>query len=113
MSSRGQGLRAWLLQRVTAVYLAVYIPAAALWLAAHTPLAFPTWREWFALPAVAVATGLFFVSLLAHAWVGMRDIVIDYVHPDPWRYSLLALLALALVAMGFWVALVLFSAVAI
>lgn len=113
MSARGQGLRAWVLQRVTAVYLALYVPVALVWLALHAPVSYAAWRGWFAQPFVAVATGLFFFSLLAHAWVGMRDIVIDYVHPDAWRYTILALLALALIAFGFWVALVLFSAVTI
>ena len=35
-----------------------------------------------------VATLLFAVSLAWHAWVGMRDILMDYIKPDGLRLTL-------------------------
>jgi succinate dehydrogenase / fumarate reductase membrane anchor subunit len=39
-----------------------------------------------------------------HAWIGIRDVLIDYVQPIAIRASLLGVIALALVAMGLWAA---------
>lgn len=113
MSWRAQGLRAWVLQRVSAVYLAVFILVAVGWFFAHAPIGFAQWQAWFSSPAVAVATALFFASLLVHAWVGMRDVVIDYVHPTAARFLTLSLIALALFAMAIWVVLILVSVVVV
>ena len=30
---------------------------------------------------MSLATAVFFVALLAHSWVGVRDVIMDYVHP--------------------------------
>ena len=46
-----------------------------------------------------------------HAWVGVRDVLIDYVHPAALRFGLLALLALALLATALWAFMVLLSVV--
>lgn len=113
MTWRAQGVRAWVVQRVSAVYLAVFIVAALGWGIWHAPLAYAEWQAWLARPAVNVATGLFFAALLVHAWVGMRDIVIDYVRPTGLRFAALSLIALALYAMAAWVFLILVSVVAI
>ena len=43
------------------------------------------WSEWFSHPLMNSATGLFFILLVIHVWVGMRDIVIDYMPNDSIR----------------------------
>lgn len=111
MTWRAQGLRAWVVQRISAVYLAVFILFATGWTIAHAPIGFAQWQAWFSSPPVAIATALFFASLLVHAWVGMRDVVIDYVHPTAARFIVLSLIALALYAMAVWVILILVSVV--
>jgi succinate dehydrogenase / fumarate reductase membrane anchor subunit len=45
---------------------------------------------------------LFIPLLLAHAWVGIRDVLIDYVKPIAVRIGLLALFALLFLASGLW-----------
>jgi succinate dehydrogenase hydrophobic membrane anchor protein len=59
------------------------------------PHSYPAWRAWLVNSGVSIATGVFFAALLAHAWVGVRDVIIDYVHPEALRVCLLALLASA------------------
>jgi succinate dehydrogenase / fumarate reductase membrane anchor subunit len=49
-----------------------------------------------------VATLLFAVSLAWHAWVGVRDIFMDYVKPDGLRLALHVLVALVLAAYLGW-----------
>ncbi len=82
-----------------------------LWLGAvllvSPPAGYAEWRAMVARPATGAAFGLFFAALLAHAWVGMRDVVLDYVHHPRMRAAALALVALALLGIGVWVALAL------
>jgi succinate dehydrogenase / fumarate reductase, membrane anchor subunit len=68
------------------------------------PHSYPVWRSWLMSSGVSIATVVFFLALLAHAWVGVRDVIMDYVHPVAIRLGLLALLGFGLIAMGIWVA---------
>lgn len=104
MSQALGGLRSWLLQRATAVYLAGFAVYVAVALAATPPPDLAAWRAWVLAPPRAIATALFFIALLAHAWVGVRDVALDYVRPAELRLTVLAVVALALLAQGLWVA---------
>ena len=53
---------------------------------------------------------LIFVALLFHAWVGVRDVLMDYVSPIAIRASLLTLVSLTLLACGLWAAQILILA---
>lgn len=102
MSWRASGLRAWLLQRVSAVYLAVFFVYVAAVLLIAPPQNYLQLKSWMSALPMALATALFFLALLAHAWVGMRDVLIDYVKPFGVRLTLLTLLAGSLLALGLW-----------
>ena len=58
-----------------------------------------------------MAVVLFFGSLLIHAWIGMRDVLIDYVPIMSLRLVILLGIAVFLIAMGIWVAFILISVV--
>lgn len=112
MSRQAHGLRAWLLQRFSAVYMAVFLPYVLVrWLAAPAR-EFADWRGWLADPLVNLACGLFLLSVLLHAWVGIRDVVMDYVRHTGLRVTLFAAAALTLAGCGLWMLQVLFRAVA-
>jgi succinate dehydrogenase / fumarate reductase membrane anchor subunit len=101
--SRGAtGLRAWVLQRITALYLGLFW----LYLLAHfliePPAGFSQWRAWVSRPEVAVGLLMGVLALLLHAWVGVRDVLIDYVRSSGTRIALLGLLGTGLVACGLW-----------
>jgi succinate dehydrogenase / fumarate reductase membrane anchor subunit len=82
------GLRDWLAQRITAAVMAVYsVIAVAVLLSGH-PITYTVWRDLFAQGWMRVATLLFAASLAWHAWVGMRDILMDYIKPDGLRLTL-------------------------
>ncbi|HYE39227.1 MAG TPA: succinate dehydrogenase, hydrophobic membrane anchor protein [Ramlibacter sp.] len=91
------GLRDWLAQRVTAAIMAVYSIIIAIVLLSGQPISYPVWRDLFAQGWMRVATLLFFFSLAWHAWVGTRDILMDYVKHTGLRLGLevLTLLLLA------------------
>lgn len=111
MTFRAQGMRAWLLQRLSSVYMAVFIVMVLVWYVASDTITYIAWRELLAQPVVAVAVVLFFCSLLIHAWVGMRDVLIDYVPIMGLRLVILLGIAVFLVAMGIWVAFILIAVV--
>jgi succinate dehydrogenase / fumarate reductase membrane anchor subunit len=73
------GLRDWLAQRVSAAIMALYTVIMVVVFVRRTPLTFESWKALFAQGWMRVATLLFAVSLAWHAWVGMRDILMDYV----------------------------------
>lgn len=102
MTRRGQGVSAWLVQRVTAVLLA----GATLYFAFYFPFAGPdsaaAWRATIAQLPVQLALSLYLLALLAHTWVGMRDVVLDYLHPFALRICALVVLALGLIVCALW-----------
>jgi len=108
VSRQAHGLRAWLLQRITAAYLLLFI----VYLFIHfirAPLSdYAVWHAWLANPLVNLATGLFVLSLLVHAWVGIRDVIIDYVRHTGLRVTLFAGVILMLAGCGLWSLRVLF-----
>lgn len=103
MTWRAAGFRAWLWQRVTAAYMAAFILLFAIAAMVKQPDTYTEWKAWIGDGRVAVALGLFFAALLLHSWVGVRDVLIDYVRPMALRLSLLALVALGLLAVGLWI----------
>lgn len=111
MTFRASGMRAWLLQRLSSVYMAVFIVTVLIWYSVTDAVSYSAWRELLGQPVVAVAVVLFFCSLLIHAWVGMRDVLIDYVPIMGLRLVILLGIAVFLVAMGIWVAFILISVV--
>ncbi len=103
------GLRDWLLQRISAIVMAVYSVAILLCLLPRLPLTFDEWHAWFAHPVVKIGTLLFMFSLLLHAWVGVRDIFMDYVKPFGLRLGLQVLVILVLVVYALWAIALLWS----
>ena len=82
------GLRDWLAQRITAAIMAVYSVILLVVLIGAPPYSYAVWRDLFAQGWMRVATLLFMASLAWHAWVGMRNILMDYIKPDGLRLSL-------------------------
>ena len=101
------GLKDWIAQRATAVIMAVYSVVMALVLLVLQPSTYEAWRELFACGVVKFATFLFFVSLFYHAWIGVRDIWMDYVKPVGLRLTLHVLTIAALVGYTAWAAAIL------
>lgn len=102
MSRQASGLRAWIFQRVTAIALLLYFPFLILSLALGPPASHAAWVAWLSQPLVGIGLLLFVGVLLLHAWVGVRDAIIDYVHPTAIRVTALSLLALGLIGCGLW-----------
>jgi succinate dehydrogenase / fumarate reductase membrane anchor subunit len=80
LGSAREGLREWRLQRYTAIGLiplGFYFVASILRLATSDHL---TAAQWLRSPVAALLTILFVTALFAHAVVGLRSVLVDYVH---------------------------------
>ena len=82
------GLRDWLAQRITAVIMAVYSIIAVGVFLINKNITYVVWRDLFAQGWMRLATLLFMASLAWHAWVGVRDILMDYIKPDGLRLTM-------------------------
>ncbi len=103
------GLRDWLAQRVTALVMAAYAVLFVGMLLACAPSTHEEWRAVFAPQWMRLASFVFFVSVFWHAWIGMRDILMDYVKPVLVRLGLQVATVLLLVAYMAWAAQILWS----
>ena len=96
------GLKDWLAQRVTAIVMALYTVLFGVAALVHGPFDYEGWRAFIAQGWVRFASFLFVVALGYHAWIGMRDILMDYVKPTGARLALHALVAVLLVGYVGW-----------
>ena len=80
LGSARDGLSEWRLQRLTAIALiplGLYFVASVLWLATSDRI---TAAAWLSSPVTALLIMLFVLAGLAHALVGLRSVLLDYVH---------------------------------
>ncbi len=97
------GLRAWLLQRISAIYMLLFLIFFLTHFLFEPPHSYQAWHGWMMNSGVSIATLTFFAALVLHVWVGVRDVLVDYIHPLALRVSALTLLGIGLVAMMAWV----------
>jgi succinate dehydrogenase / fumarate reductase, membrane anchor subunit len=96
------GWRDWLIQRVTAVVMLFYTLFFLAVLIALPQLDYDRWRALWSLAIMRYATLLFVLAALLHAWVGVRNIFMDYVKDTGLRLVLYVLVILTLVAYAAW-----------
>lgn len=96
------GLRDWLVQRVTAAVMAVYCVALAGWLLWQPYVNYDVWTALFSSGWVRSVTLLVLLNLYYHAWIGVRDIVMDYVKPAGIRLAIYAPVILLLMLYTIW-----------
>jgi succinate dehydrogenase / fumarate reductase membrane anchor subunit len=96
------GVRGWLIQRITAVVMAVYVFGLVIALMVSGPVSHASWSALFSNGAMRVGTLLFVISVLLHAWVGIRDVLMDYIKNTGLRLTLQVLTVLWLVGCAGW-----------
>lgn len=98
------GLIDWLAQRVTGIVMAVFVVVMAVALLQGVGANFESWRAFMSGGLVRFIAFLFIVSVAWHAWVGVRDIWMDYVQPAGIKLALHVLTLLALIGYAGWAA---------
>jgi succinate dehydrogenase / fumarate reductase, membrane anchor subunit len=96
------GLRDWLSQRITALLMALYTLVLVVQLLAGGPLGYERWSAIFSRQWMRFASFVVIVALALHAWVGMRDIWMDYVKPVGLRLGLQVATIVWLVGCAGW-----------
>ncbi len=96
------GTADWLAQRITAIVMALYtllVLGILLW---NGGMDAPTWQALFANGPFRIASFLFVAALLYHAWVGMRNIAMDYVKPVAVRLVVQSIVIALLIGYAGW-----------
>ena len=75
------GFRDWLSQRITAVLMALFTFALLAQVIFGGPIGYDSWAGIFSRQWMKVLTFVVILSLAWHAWVGMRDVWMDYIQP--------------------------------
>ncbi|KXS38361.1 MAG: succinate dehydrogenase membrane anchor subunit [Halomonadaceae bacterium T82-2] len=96
------GLSDWLIQRVSAVVLALYAVFMVGYLLFHPDLDYATWNGLFAQTWMRIFSLLAFVSLAAHAWIGLWTVVTDYIKPTGIRFTVQIAIILAIFIFLVW-----------
>ena len=101
------GLRDWIGQRVTAVILAVYTVVLLVAVMTTPTLDYGTWAGLFVLPFMKVATLLAMIALIYHAWIGTRDIYMDYIQNAGVRLLVQMVTIVLLIGYALWTVIIL------
>lgn len=103
------GLSDFLVQRVTAVILALFALCVAGWFVVNPGAGHAELVRYFSSPAMLIFATLAVASLIAHAWIGMWTIGTDYLRPHYFgrlatvvRFAYHVAVALVLFAYAAW-----------
>lgn len=97
-----RGLTDWLIQRVSAVILAIYAVSLLIYFVLHPDISYAEWHSLFAQNWMKIATILLILALLFHAWVGIWTVLTDYVKNYILNILIQVVVLLALVAFFFF-----------
>ena len=101
ITGAGYGFNSWLQQRITAIIMLV---VALVFLgfvfvsAISVDSTFVSWQKFFTCTLTKIIMQIFFTALLLHAWVGVRDIWMDYIQCGAVKLTLHTLTLLWLIA---------------
>jgi succinate dehydrogenase / fumarate reductase membrane anchor subunit len=96
------GVGGFLAQRITAVLLALYAIFLFIVLLFTSDLSYVGWATVFVPLWMKVLTLIAIFALLYHAWIGVKDIWMDYVKPTGIRLALQTCTALWLIFCAVW-----------
>lgn len=105
------GLGSWMWQRIAALYLAlfiIYFISSFLYLG---NIHYATWLEWNIQPVNSILIFIGFIMLVLHAWIGIKDVIMDYVHPVVARAVVMMLFAFVLIFCLVWASRILLVAI--
>lgn len=97
----GSGVRDWVMQRISAVVLAVYSIVMVLFFLCNS-VDFATWQSFMLSLPMKIFSLVALLALVAHAWVGMWTVLTDYIKSAGMRLVLQSLVIVAIIAYLFW-----------
>lgn len=109
LTSRYPGMRQWLMQRLSASTMALYVLLLVVRALMLAPANYEQWLAFFAPIWWRLITLLFFVCMLLHAWIGVRDVLRDYIPHLKTRAVLQVLVDVTLLVDLFWIGRILWN----
>lgn len=109
LTKKYPGMRLWLSQRLTALVMTVYLVLLLGLLLVIQPNGYTAWHDFVSPIWFRLATLLFFMCLLMHAWLGVTDVLKDYIFNKVLRAYLQVAAELALIGYLFWLASILWN----
>jgi succinate dehydrogenase / fumarate reductase membrane anchor subunit len=97
------GLKDWLVQRVTGIYMALFTLVFAVCTLFYLPaFTYDAWSGLFSSSCVKFFSFLFILSLCYHVWIGIRDVWMDYIKHAGLRLALHLITLFLLVGYAGW-----------
>ena len=91
------GIQDWLFIRGSAIVIVLYVLYIVGFVAIND-ITYEVWRSFFASSVTKVFTILTLFSILVHAWIGMWQVLTDYIKPIALRLVLQLVIVVALLA---------------
>ncbi|MES2997737.1 MAG: succinate dehydrogenase, hydrophobic membrane anchor protein [Pseudomonadota bacterium] len=101
-SLTGNGLRDWLIQRITSFVMLIYIVFLLSFFVLHVQMDYAIWHGLFSFASVRLLSSLFLLSLVWHAWIGIWTIITDYIKPLALRLIIQTIIIIALILYLIW-----------
>ena len=96
------GWQDWLAQRVTAVIMVLFSIVFIGFFLLKSGVNYAEWKELFRSQLFRILALLFFLSAYYHAWIGIKDVLMDYIKPAGLRVALHVAVLLFLLACSIW-----------
>ena len=96
------GWQDWLAQRVTAVIMVLFSIVIIAFFMLEGGVSYGEWKQLFRSQLFRILALLFFLSVYYHAWIGIKDVLMDYIKPAGVRISLQVAVLLFLLACSIW-----------
>ena len=109
LTNKYPGMRLWLSQRLTALIMVTYIIGLVSILAIIQPHNFTIWHAIVSSIIFKLTTFLFFLSLSFHAWLGVRDVMRDYIFNVILRNKMQIVVDILLMAYFVWAGIILWN----
>ncbi|WP_227674708.1 succinate dehydrogenase, hydrophobic membrane anchor protein [Psychrobacter jeotgali] len=98
----GSGSRDWVVQRFSAVILAIYSVVLVGFFLTHGNMDFYEWSAFMNSLPMRLFSLLAIIALAGHAWVGIWTVLTDYIKSGGLRLILQALMIAAILVYLFW-----------
>ena len=91
ITGAGYGFGTWLQQRITAVIMLVFAIVFLIFIfamALNVNSNISSWQSLFNYTLFKIFIQIFFIALVVHAWIGIRDIWMDYIQCNAMKLTL-------------------------
>lgn len=96
------GIHDWLLQRVSAVVVAVYVLCVGSFVFLNPSMGFETWQQFMTSTAMKVFSALTLLFIVVHAWIGLWTVGTDYLKSTALRLVYQVLIILSCLTLFTW-----------